>query len=107
MSDLIERLRSNTWVMSCWITQEHLYAGMRSAMHEAADALEAQAKRIAELEADNARLRVDAENEFCKAIIATQFADEHRRGRLTCDCEELLAYFNANKVRVDAAKESA
>ena len=51
MSELVKRLRGPTWVMSCYSKSEHLYAAMREAMREAADALEAQAKRIAELEA--------------------------------------------------------
>lgn len=51
MSELVKRLRGPTWVMSCYSKSEHLYAAMREAMREAADALEAQAKRITELEA--------------------------------------------------------
>jgi hypothetical protein len=38
---------------------------------------------------------------FCEAIVANQFQDEHRGGRLTVDVETLLHYFNEN--RPDAA----
>jgi hypothetical protein len=38
---------------------------------------------------------------FCEAIVANQFQDEHRGGRLTVDVKTLLHYFNEN--RPDAA----
>jgi len=34
---------------------------------------------------------------ICEAVVATQFMDEHRRGRMTCDVQELLAYINERK----------
>lgn len=46
--------------MSCYSKQDQLYAAMREAMREAADALEAQAKRLAELESRLAQAEVDA-----------------------------------------------
>jgi len=68
MSDLIERLRGK-YVIPINDGAGPLDGSMEFIRqfptppihHEAADALEANAKRIAELEADNARLRVDGE----------------------------------------------
>lgn len=67
-----------------------MYTPTMNATQSTADAFEAKVKAEAELERDKA---------FCEAIIATQTSDS---GRLTCDVQKLLEYYNGKKAELRA-----